>query len=351
MTSSSRSTTLPGSVQTRPVCRLATGALLLILLAPCVAVAQKRAWQLSFTPVTDTFILKEPVWTRLTLTNVSGTALPKVGFWGHFYLDGQQQACFSDLAPVDEPVPPPRPRGPKVATPVPPQRVEPGWKRSIMVNLGDVCNPVRRGEKVLGKHTVCYRDDERSDLVNLPVCVSFAILPPEGVDRQVYEAFGHEPLAHGDIYRELLRRFPTSTYAAYIVRDHTQPGTQPPDSDVALYAMESGSMAFGPTPLPCVNPESPECRDIGFPPTGLEGARRQAAWLDLVLRSHPDIWFADELRFKRAYAAYFLGDDKGCAARLESLANHGKPYVASKAKELLAAMRAKGMLDPHPPVR
>ncbi len=174
--------------------------------------------------------------------------------------------------------------------------------------------------------------------------VKVEVYAPEGVDKQAHEAFGLDPLGSTLLYRELLRRFPTSTYAAYVVRRRTHPGTSPPQPDVALYAMERGLSSFGPTPLPCVTPESAACKDLGFPPPPAEGARRQAAWLDLVLRSHPGIWFADELRFKRAYAAFFLGDKDGCEAGLEDLAQHGKPYVASKARELLAAMKAKGML-------
>ncbi len=69
-----------------------------------------------------------------------------------------------------------------------------------------------------------------------------------------------------------------------------------------------------------------------------------ASWLELALRNHPDIWFADEMRLRLALDRYLLGDKNTCAAGLEALAAHGRPYVAAKAKDLLTAMRAKGML-------
>jgi len=175
--------------------------------------------------------------------------------------------------------------------------------------------------------------------------VTVTVVEPQGIDEEAYEAFGRNPLGDSERFAELLRRFPTSTYAAYVVRKKTHPGTRPPKIDNNLYAMARGIGSFGPTSLPCVDPTSSKCIDVGISPGGHEGARRAAAWLDLVLRHYPDIWFADELRYKSAYTAFFLGDKDACATGLEDLAEHGKPYVASKAAELLSAMKAKGMLE------
>ena len=68
-------------------------------------------------------------------------------------------------------------------------------------------------------------------------------------------------------------------------------------------------------------------------------------WLNTVLRNHPEIWFADEIRFKLAIDRYRLGESESSVAELEDLAEHGKPYVATKAGDLLSAMKAKGMLQ------
>lgn len=71
----------------------------------------------------------------------------------------------------------------------------------------------------------------------------------------------------------------------------------------------------------------------------------KVGWFGRALKHHPDVWFADEMRFSRALDRYLLGDKDGCRVELEQLGAKGKPYVAEKAKELLAAMRAKGMLE------
>jgi len=187
-----------------------------------------------------------------------------------------------------------------------------------------------------------YPDLWWSRSVSKPIHVE--ITEPTGIDKQAYDAFDRNPLGDSERYGELLRRFPTSTYAAYVVWKRTWPGLASAVADVPLYAMERGLASFPPTSLPCVDPQSTACNDVGFPPTGLEGARRQAAWLDLALRHHPGIWFADELRYRRAVSAFFLGDRDACAAGLEELADHGRPDVVAKAKALLSAMKAKGML-------
>ena len=194
----------------------------------------------------------------------------------------------------------------------------------------------------IDKKPVEYPDLWWSRSVSKPIHVE--VTEPTGVDKQAYEAFNHNPLGNHDRLGELLRRFPTSTYAAYVVWKKTWPGARPVKIEDIFYSMQHGPRSFGQLYLPCVDADSPACRDMGYPPPGEEAARRQAGWIDLVLKHHPDIWFGDELRFKRAYAAYFLGDKPACAVGLEELADHGKAYVAAKAGDLLSAMRAKGML-------
>jgi len=78
-----------------------------------------------------------------------------------------------------------------------------------------------------------------------------------------------------------------------------------------------------------VGPEYVMCRD---------------SWLEIALENHPEAWFADEIRWKLALDRYLLGDPAACAAGLEALAEHGRADVAVKARDLLSAMRAKGML-------
>ena len=304
--------------------------------------AQERGWELSFDVLSTKTVLMEPVWARLHLENVSDQPLPEVKIWGRFYLDSRQRPCRSDMAPPNESVPPGR-DGNADATPVPFEPRYPGWGRSIVVNLGDVCNLIRRGEAAVGHHTVCYRDDASVGLITRSACASFDIVMPVGVDKEAYEAFDHNPLGNSERWGELLRRFPTSTYAAYVVWKNylrfvldtwsieslTQLATEPPWSD-------SNS-------VPCELPTG--CGGRHWRSLEGEAFRSwRARWGERILKHHPNIWFADQVRFRLALDRYLLGDKPACAAGLEALAEHGRPEVGAKAKDLLAAMRAKGML-------
>jgi len=304
--------------------------------------AQEAGWQLSFDVLSTKAVLMEPVWARLHLENVSDQPLPEVKIWGRFYLDSRQRPCRSDMAPPHESVPPGR-AGNAEATPLPFEPRSPGWERSVMVNLGDVCNLIRRGEAVVGHHTVCYRDDASAGLVTRSVCASFEIVLPEGADKRAYEAFDHDPLGNSERWGELLRRFPTSTYAAYVVWKNylrlvldtwsidslIELATEPPWSDSNSVPCE--------LPAGCGGRHWRSLKGKAFRMWRLR-------WAESILTNHPDIWFADQVRLRAALDHYMLGDKPACAAGLEALADHARPEVAAKAKDLLAAMRAKGML-------
>ncbi len=321
--------------------RSVTVGLIVVLLGWTWASAQENGWQLSFEVLSSKAVLMEPVWGRVTLRSVSSHALPEVQFWGRFYLDGNRRPCRSDLAPPDESVPP-APGGNPEATPLPFPSRPPGWERSEMINLGDVCNLVRRAESVIGEHRVCYRDDASPGLLTRSSCVSFEIMAPQGIDKQAYEALGHDPLGDSERYGELLSRFPTSTYAAYVVWNRYAKGWAQVETERTITGL-SHPYPFRTELAPCDATGAPTGgHETRFGPEGV--FRCRTAWMERVLRSHADIWFADEVRLRLALDRYLLGDKDACAAGLEALAAHGRPYVAAKARELLAAMRAGGML-------
>ncbi len=189
---------------------------LMVISAPgSMAWAQKQGWQLSFDVVAKRFIVKEPVWTTLSVTNTSSTVQPTTGFSGRFYLDDQERACRYDRAPVVETVID-EPSGTAIkTTPVPPILEPPGATHVVRVDLGKECNLVRRGETVIGEHTVCYRDQENANLLSASACVSFVIEAPQGIDKEAYEAFGRNPLGDSKRLGQLLHRYPTSTSAMY----------------------------------------------------------------------------------------------------------------------------------------
>ncbi len=161
------------------------------------------------------------------------------------------------------------------------------------------------------------------------------VLPPQGVDREVFEAFDADSLALGEHQGDLLRRFPTSTYAAYVVWELGAKGILTMDLDRTVRYLNGrvermwASIPFGDDWQSLKGSEFLNWRDSGF---------------EQVLETHPDIWFAGELRYVLALDDYLLGDKASCAARLEDLSEHAKPYVAENAQALLKAMKAKGML-------
>jgi hypothetical protein len=171
------------------------------------------------------------------------------------------------------------------------------------------------------------------------------VTEPEGVDREVYQAFNRDPLRDSEKQGEILRRFPTSTYAAYIVWKRASRTVARTSTATALQHM-TGEFYRG-SSVPCDDVK--KCDDNGW--MWLK-ADELVAWRDRwfasVLKDHPDIWFADDLRFNLALDHYLLGDKAGCEAALEELAASRRPYVAAKVEQLLEAMREKGMLETEP---
>ncbi len=171
--------------------------------------------------------------------------------------------------------------------------------------------------------------------------VTVRISEPQGVDAEVLEALGAHPM-HSGRYGELLSRFPGSIYAAYWIWHYHAKGTATWDTDVALRLAEEGNR-YG-NEIPCFHEEG--CRtDHSMSVNATQLTAWENKWFSTVLRSHPDAWFADEVRLRLALNLYSIGDHASCQARLEDLAEHGRPDVAANAADVLAAMRAKGMLE------
>ncbi|GEM_PF-6177800 len=313
-------------------------ALLSAAIVASVGSARDPVWSLSLDMPSERYILMEPVWVRVALTNVSKERVHREGLNGRFFLDGLEKPCRF----VHDPV---------VLTTIP-SGDPPAEKRESLVglgftdvawvDLGEECNLALPEMVAPGYHTVCYRDDATVGLIARSACASFEIVAPEGIDREAYEAFGHDPLRNTERHGELLRRFPTSTYAAYVVWTRFVKGWGGMDAGLVVTTL-GRPYPFRTELLPC------DCdgRPVGgtetrFEPEGI--FRCRAGWMELVLKHHPDIWFADEIRLRLALDRYRLGDPVACEAGLEELAENGRADVAVKARDLLSAMRAKGML-------
>jgi hypothetical protein len=151
-------------------------------------------------------------------------------------------------------------------------------------------------------------------------------------------------IPHGKASADLLQHFPTSTYAAYLIWKDLVRGISSGQNSVGVLLKDLGtSIESQSNSVPCDIPEW--CDDNGWMSMqGIVFVRWRAKWFERVLEHHPDIWFADEIRLKLALDEYLLGDKTACQTGLEELADHGRPYVAMKAGELLRAMQSKNML-------
>lgn len=168
--------------------------------------------------------------------------------------------------------------------------------------------------------------------------VTVVVSEPEGEDREAYERYGGAPM----YARDLLKEFPTSTYAAYRIRERGGGVMSGNQLDALVQQLGRGIEGCGELWVPCDRP----CDE----PAGLmmlhgrDVLTWREKWFNLVLQAHPDIWFADEMRLRLALDRYIAGDVPGAVAGMEALGTGGRAEVAAKAREVLALLRARGMI-------
>ena len=95
----------------------------------------------------------------------------------------------------------------------------------------------------------------------------------------------------------------------------------------------------------CPPPE--QCRDDGrVYLKGMDYIQWRIAWFNRILENHPDVWFADEVRFRLALDSYLMGEKARCRSLLETLSKDAQLYIAKKARALLDAILDRGLLEP-----
>lgn len=144
----------------------------------------------------------------------------------------------------------------------------------------------------------------------------------------VVGCFLHQP--------KFLGRFPTSTYAAYTIYGRMT-GTFDEDQQKFMRSLETGAYLSNSYP-----DETGQSKDGWRWLKDKEAADWWAKWYDIILKNHPDIWFADELRLKKAMDQVALKNYQTGAADLEALSKQANPEVAQKAQQLLEAIKQKG---------
>ena len=68
-------------------------------------------------------------------------------------------------------------------------------------------------------------------------------------------------------------------------------------------------------------------------------------WAGIILKNHPDIWFADELRLKLAMNQVALKNYQAAEADFIILSKEAKPYIAEKAALFVEIMKQKGWVS------
>jgi len=170
--------------------------------------------------------------------------------------------------------------------------------------------------------------------------VQINLKAPTGIDAQAYQAFKGHPLKHP---AELLKRFPTSTYAACAVYGIMH-GFMQGDENMFLRSVERGTYLSNSYP-----DDTGKSKDGWRSLQGDAAAAWWSKWINIILTNHPDIWFADQLRLKRAVDQVALKNYQIGAADLETLSKEATPEVAQKAQKMLDMMRTKGWIKKEPP--
>ena len=140
-----------------------------------------------------------------------------------------------------------------------------------------------------------------------------------------------------------LSRFPTSSYAAYVVYG-TMHGFMQGEQSMFLRSIERGTYLANSYP-----DDTGKSKDGWRSLQGDAAAAWWSKWINIILTNHPDIWFADQLRLKRAVDQVALKNYQIGAADLETLSKEATPEVAQKAQKMLGMLRTKGWIKKEPP--
>lgn len=192
--------------------------------------------------------------------------------------------------------------------------------------------------------------------------VKVRVVKPQGVDAEVFDwysnlaqrdcccsrarrfRYGFMPAVFSPERMDFIQKFPDSVYTAeYVMHELLQKGSDyvPPENLLWRLKMPIGEFHAR---IPCPPPE--RCLDNGtIYLGGADYIAWKLGWCERILEQHPDVWFADEVRFWEAFYRCRLGDTEGCEADLLDLAENGRLYGAEKGAELLVALQAEGFLE------
>lgn len=177
------------------------------------------------------------------------------------------------------------------------------------------------------------------DKLSLDAELHFLVAKPTGIDHDAFLALKGYPAC--DVSR-LLKDFPTSTYAACVVWEMSgakgQAASEPANvvADLRFPLSMQGEISV---PWDVI-----KGKKIGGPIRGADAIAWREKWFDIILKAHPNVWFADQLKVKRAIDQATLKNYQAAQADLEAIAKDDKSPMAAKAKEYLGLMKQKGWI-------
>ena len=165
--------------------------------------------------------------------------------------------------------------------------------------------------------------------------IKIEVEPPTGIDLEAYKYFKADPLK-SENYKELLKKHPTSTYAAYVVYDRLKGFAGADFSNPGfLRSLETGLFLSNSYPT-----------ENGWMEMKDEmNAAWWSKWAGIILKNHPDIWFADELRLRLAMNQVALKNYQTAEADFIKLSKEAKPCIAEKAALFVEIMKQKGWVS------
>jgi len=173
--------------------------------------------------------------------------------------------------------------------------------------------------------------------------VHIRYVDPTGIDKEAYDSFGGTPMRSRN-RGSLIKDYPASTYAAYVVFDTFGAAARGvPSRAVEVF---EGLWTRKDREWASVPDDTGESRDGWRSLWGDEVWQTADRWIRQVLADHPEIWFADELRLARAVRALRAQHYAVARKAFQQLTEASGNLVATSAGQYLSLMVAHGMIKP-----
>lgn len=348
--------------------RKMTTAIVFLLMIGCGICAQEPTISIVFD--TDHILFGQPVWVTYRITNLS-----KEPIWvggkeenGQFrLLERESKAFYPDGKEV------PQHRGGTMTVgnrPIPKKKMSCGeqvaWAQVVPVTDVSIDNLPSGKYNLIFCLKYSLKEEVGAFEKEAKESATFYIDTPEGEDaawlkcvqdvkKALYQKDTtrvalNQPLTWWDILdhascpprsKEIgincLQKFPISTYAAYVIYQSCgAKGTMASEPIDIAKAIACGGLNY-PESVP---DDTGQWKDGWQILTAEKYPKWRDKWIDNILKNHPDIWFADALRLRRAVEDYSHKRTESLLTDIETLSKTGNPDVAKKAQEILAALKS-----------